>query len=294
MRIKKTASLFVVVCALAGGLRPVFADLKYTEETRQVTHGKTYVTTQTRYARPNAERLDDEYYYGEVAVRETTLNLCATNQQIKVDSKFLIYTVAPLPSRKKAVVQKEAATENPVQKTGKVVITWSAKPLGEETIAGVKAHGFFVTAKVEKSGCATQMTLPEMDVENINAEYWISDIDQIPPCLSEKPDLEKPLHLTGVEFHDGCKIAYEINGNENFRNIATKVVMRMKSSQGGKEVYYSKEITAFSAEKLADDVFTVPAFSKQVNAEEYQNARDQALRQELADVKRKAKNAAGD
>ncbi len=271
--------------AVAGVLPSARADLTTTTETRVMGEdGRTNVYKETKYLRENVERIDAEENIGTVKQTETTLNLCEKDQQIKYDPKFKIYKVAPLPTNPKPAEKVWTDAEKVVMKTGSVVSTMKLEPLGEQVIAGIQTHGFRMTSKSEWTGCGEKLKMPEMD--DFQIEIWFSDIEPILSCLSKKQGVPLEMPQGGMEIKDGCKITYEFKGDvELMKENTHRLVMKTKTSQEGKNFSYTQEITGVSTFKLDDEVFAVPAFSKEVGEDEYKNARQQSLSRDLAETR---------
>lgn len=274
-----------MAAVVAGVLPPASADLTTTTETRVMgENDRTTVYTETKYLRENAERVDVEENFGAVKQTETTINLCEKDQQIKYDPKFKIYKVAPLPTDPKPAENVLTDAEKAKMKTGSVISTVKVEPLGQQVIAGIQTNGFRMSSKTEWTGCAEKFKMPEMD--NFQIEIWFADIEPILSCLSKKQDFNLVMPLGGEQIKDGCKTTYEFKGDiELMKPNTHRLVMKSKASQAGKKVFYTQEITGVSTFKLDDEIFAIPAFSKEVGDEEYNNARRESLSLALAEAR---------
>jgi len=251
---------------LAGGAR---ADIRYSQETRMNEEQSAAAPTSVmvRSATAEAERTDVRSTYGKMEVNQSTIRLCAKNQEIQFDPDLKIYIIKPLNEAAKPAAAKPEARSKKEKKTGKIVTNYIVKDLGEEMIAQYKTRHYMVTTELIFSGCVGENTMES------KVEIWVSEIQDVNPCT---PTAD-PAAGYALMAQGDCKLSFEQKGDvAAYTKAYSGIVLRQKVYMDDK-VLMTQQITSLSQAKLSEDLFKVPAGYKQVTPEQFQIEQSAAL-----------------
>lgn len=253
----------LLICSMA------HADIKYTTEMTLVGAPEgTPKTITLRAVKPNFERSETQQKIGTYEMQNISIRECGKKQTIQLAPKLKIYAVVP-DYDGESVPGGEGGSTPKADKptTGKMVITYAVKDLGEETILNFKTRHYMIETETESSGCAGQGT------NKLKQEIWVSDVRDANPC----PNDNSITSMSQAMSRRDCKIEVETKGDfDKYREIYKGLILRQIMYNDDKP-FMTMEVTSLSQAKLGDELFAVPADFKKVSAEEFQKAQSDAM-----------------
>jgi hypothetical protein len=250
------------VCSMAR------ADIKYTTEmTLAGAPEGTPKTTTLRAVKPNFERTESRQKIATYEMQTISIRECGKKQTTQLAPNLKIYAVVPDYDGEGGTAQGGSTPKAGKPATGKMVMTYAIKDLGEETILDFKTRHYMIETETVSSGCAGDGT------NKLKQEIWVSDVRDANPC----PDDNTITSMSQAMSRRDCKIEVETKGDfDKYREIYKGLVLRQIMYNDDKP-FMTMEVTSLSQAKLGDELFTVPADFKKVSAEEFQKAQSDAM-----------------
>jgi hypothetical protein len=251
------------VCSMA------HADIKYTTETTlDGAPEGTPKTTTLRAVKPKFERSETTQKIGPMETKSISIRECGKKQTIQIAPDLKIYAVVPDNNGESGTGGAAGSTPKASKPaTGKMVMTYAIKDLGEETILNFKTRHYMIETETQSSGCAGRGTT------KLKQEIWVSDVRDANPCPNENPFTS----ISQAMSRRDCIIEVETKGDfAKYTEIYKGLVLRQKMYNGDAP-FMTLEVTSLSQAKLGDELFTVPADFKKVSPEEFQKAQSDAM-----------------
>jgi hypothetical protein len=250
------------VCSMA------HADIKYTTEmTLAGAPEGTPKTMTLRAVKPNFERSETRQKIGAYEMQTISIRECGKKQTTQLAPNLKIYAVVPDYDGEGGTSQDGSTAKAGKPTTGKMVMTYAIKDLGEETILNFKTRHYVIETETVSSGCAGD------GANKLKQEIWVSDVRDANPC----PDDNTITSMSQAMSRRDCKIEVETKGDfDKYREIYKGLVLRQIMYNSDAPMM-TLEVTSLSQAKLGDELFTVPADFKKVSAEEFQKAQSEAM-----------------
>jgi len=280
-------STFMVATLLMGAsIFTAHADMQYTQTTTyRSSSTKTAKTVTSREAiryfiSTDKERIE---YDKNNAVRpdEVIITRCDLHQKFRVDNTLKIYTVSALDA--KGILHeasKDELTEN--LPSGKVVTDYSIEKLETEKINGLDTQIYHFTTHTQTSG----VLAPRDEISQ--GKMWVANVPEKTTC--DAPQSLRASYTQIENLSSGKRrITYQNTGDFEIMNtLNSQLLMRMEITFKNGSI--SEETTDYSIEKLADNLFEVPAGYREVTLKEYNTLRSQAKSKELQQKQKTAIN----
>lgn len=261
---------WMTVLGVLGVCSVAHADIKYTTETTLAGMPEgTPKSVALRAVKPNFERNEARQQIGAYEMQNVSIRECGKKQTIQIDPKLKIYAVVPdFGSEGTAGAAGGGSTPDANKPaTGKMVMTYAIKDLGEETILNFKARHYLIETEMTSSGCAGNGTT------KLKQEIWVSDVRDANPCPNDNSNTS----ISEAMSRRDCKIEVETKGDyDKYRDIYKGLILRQIMYNGDKPMM-TMEVTSLSQAKLGDELFTVPADFKKVTPAELQKAQSDAM-----------------
>lgn len=249
------------------------ADIKYTTET--IAGGMPEgmpKTVMLRAVKPNFERIETRQEIGAYQMKSISIRECGKKETIQLAPDLKLYAVVPdsngagAPGATAPTPQQPSAGK---PTTGKLVMTYSIKELGEETLINFKTRRYLIETQTQSSGCVGEGTA------KFKQEIWVSDVRDANPCPQTDPHSASA--IAQEMSRDGCKVEVEAKGDfKRYAEIMSGLILRQKTYDGDKSLM-TMEVTSLSQAKLDDELFTVPTDYKKVSTTELQKAQSEAM-----------------
>lgn len=268
---------YLLCLVLLGVSTMARADLKTTTRTVMGEGSRDDMTlgasTFTRYVRAGAERSETSIAMGAMKINTVALHICDPSQDVQLDPNLKIYALLPQDNAASAgarthgdATAKDEKTKDE-KTTGKVVITYGVKDLGEAIVAGWNTRHYLVASHMERSGCIGD------GATDSKTEYWIADIKDANPCKDATPKVP----MMPVDANEKCRIETVTKGDvAAYGKIFGGLVVRQKMYNGD-ALLMTVEVTSLSQAKLDDALFEIPKDYKKVSPEEFQKQQSAAM-----------------
>jgi hypothetical protein len=260
---------WLVVLGVLGVGGMAHGDIKYaTETTIAGAPAGTPKTVTLRAVKPNFERSETTQKFGPMETKTVSLRECGKKQTIQLAPDLKIYAVIPDYGSEGDAGGGTGSTPGANKPTtGKMVMTYAVKDLGEETILNFKTRHYMIETEMVSSGCAGNGTT------KLKQEIWVSDVRDANPC----PNENSITSMSQAMSRRDCKIEVETKGDfEKYTEIYKGLVLR-QIMYNGDAPFMTIEVTMLSQAKLGDELFTIPADFKKVSPEEFQKAQSEAM-----------------
>lgn len=250
------------------------ADIKYTTEMIAASAPEGMPKTKmVRAVKPNFERTETQQEIGAYQMQTISIRECGKKETIQLAPNLKLYAVVPdsegsgMPGMNAPIPQKPTAGK---ATTGKMILTYNIKDLGEETLLGnFKTRRYMTETQTQSSGCAGEGTA------KVKQEIWVSDVRDVNPC--PQTNGHPAASIAQGMSHKNCAVEVETKGDfKKYGEIMNGLILRQKTYDGDK-LLMTTEVTSLSQAKLGNELFTAPADFKKVSAAELQKAQSEAM-----------------